>query len=169
MNFLSLSNHDIPDNKINTECIPKIDAFIQTLNTLKDAIVIPEQKQKHMFKFKRIIDIIELVNNPEYNELLDNLYRNIDRMQKIKQIRELRDSNLHRNNEERKMFSQESDNKTTTNDDDEPESDEEFKQDEVDAMLKQTYNDIKAKSTLQQKISLIRTYVYKIEQVAPMS
>lgn len=163
MSFISLNDNDISDIKINTEYIPKIDAFIHTLNTLKNTILIPEQKEKHLFHFKRIIDIIEIANNPEYSKVLTGVYTSIERNRKMHELR---------NHVEMSQECNDDDNDNDEGKDIETDSEDEFKKDDVSTLLKKTYDDIKSKSTLQQKISLVRTYMYQMsntKQTSPCS
>lgn len=165
--FLSLSDKDIPDDKIKNEMIPKINVFIKDIyNIKKDVVKSKEDKAKNLQKFKLVMDVIELFQDPNLlkfvKEFKEEQERERKRQEELKKRREsMTTYNSHSIFDNFLNFNAES-----SSDESERRSDiseDEFEQDGFREMLDREYANIDTHSVLKQRIGITRVYTAEFD------
>lgn len=172
--FLSMTDNDIPDDKMRNEMIPKLHNFILEIYETKKAVLeSKESKAKNLKKFKLIMDIVEIYNDPDILKLIkeykEEQIREAKRQEAIKKRRASASNNSFGLGGF-SLFGNFWDNNDSSSDESERRSDiseDEFEQDNYTKMLDDSYAGIESNSTLRHVVGITRVYETQLEDPVP--
>src|SRR5438874_1813022 len=85
--FNSLSDETIPEEKIRSEYIPKINKYIIEWYEIKRMMMDPEKRASVLDKFKLIVDLLQIYELPDFIKFVKDLLEEREQIQiKMKNI-----------------------------------------------------------------------------------